>query len=235
MSPVCCRSAGRSAGSWRCRGGASDLSHDSGIVLLENGTDDGGAVKEMRQCLGVGSAMRVALVGNGSLSEHDRRDIEHGGFDHVLRFNDMKNWRKGERKTLHVVRYRPDAWDGPFSGLSKYEHGCPLVLVGDDDVVLTDMAFDKSEVGVDWAATGSATVRWFVDVLVVEKVAGGAMVAPAIVEFVAAELEKTAKVDKQARKAREEKALMRAGAPGDTSGGQDPGGQRQGPKGRKQQ
>ena len=43
----------------------------------------------------------------------------------------------------------------------------------------------------------------------VGKIAGGAMVAPQIVEFVAAELEKTAKIDKQARKAREEKALLR--------------------------
>ena len=43
----------------------------------------------------------------------------------------------------------------------------------------------------------------------VGKIAGGAMVAPMIVEFVANELEKTAKIDKQARKAREEKAALR--------------------------
>ena len=41
------------------------------------------------------------------------------------------------------------------------------------------------------------------------KIAGGAMVAPQIVEFVANELEKTVKIDKQARKAREEKAALR--------------------------
>jgi hypothetical protein len=45
----------------------------------------------------------------------------------------------------------------------------------------------------------------------VGKTAGGAMVAPPIVQFVADELEKTARVDKQARKAREEKALLRVG------------------------
>ena len=64
----------------------------------------------------------------------------------------------------------------------------------------------------------------------VGKVAGGAMVAPAIVEFVAAELEKTARIDKQARKAREEKALMRHAkddGPGpDASKGDGKGGRR---------
>ena len=43
----------------------------------------------------------------------------------------------------------------------------------------------------------------------VGKIAGGAMVAPPIVDFVANELEKTAKIDKQAQKAREEKAALR--------------------------
>ena len=43
----------------------------------------------------------------------------------------------------------------------------------------------------------------------VGNIASGAMVAPMIVEFVANELEKTAKIDKQARKAREEKAAIR--------------------------
>ena len=38
--------------------------------------------------------------------------------------------------------------------------------------------------------------------------AGGAMVSPTIVQFVTDELEKTARVVKQARKAREEKALL---------------------------
>ena len=43
----------------------------------------------------------------------------------------------------------------------------------------------------------------------VGEIAGGAVVAPQIVEFVANELKKTAKIDKQARKAREEKAALR--------------------------
>ena len=54
----------------------------------------------------------------------------------------------------------------------------------------------------------------------VGKVAGGAMVAPDIVEFVANELQKTANIDKQARKAREEKALVRGGNA--ANDGQDP-------------
>ena len=45
----------------------------------------------------------------------------------------------------------------------------------------------------------------------VGKTAGSAMVAPPIVQFVAVELEKTARVDKHARKAREEKALLGVG------------------------
>ena len=49
------------------------------------------------------------------------------------------------------------------------------------------------------------------------KVAGGACVAPQIVEFVAGELEKTARIDKQARKAREEKAHIQAATGSKTS------------------
>ena len=67
----------------------------------------------------------------------------------------------------------------------------------------------------------------------VGKVAGGACVAPQIVEFVAQELEKSAKIDKQARKAREEKVLMKitpsadsAGATGDGKGADGKGGRR---------
>ena len=43
----------------------------------------------------------------------------------------------------------------------------------------------------------------------VGKIAGGAVVAPAIVEFVALKLEQTDKIDKSARKACKEKALLR--------------------------
>ncbi len=55
------------------------------------------------------------------------------------------------------------------------------------------------------------------------------MVAPPIVQYVADELEKTARVDKQARKAREEKALLRVGKNDDgPDGGKEAG------KGRRQ-
>lgn len=44
----------------------------------------------------------VAVVGNGPLFETDRELIEQ--YPNVLRFNDMKNWREGERVTLHACR-----------------------------------------------------------------------------------------------------------------------------------
>ena len=111
--------------------------HDNApVVLLEGGTNDGGAVGAIgRCCRAQAGGLKIALVGNGGLTEDCRRSIRDGDFHHVVRFNDMKNRRRGERKTLHVVRYRPDAWDGPFSGLSKFEHGCPLILVGDDHIL----------------------------------------------------------------------------------------------------
>ncbi|ETW94539.1 MAG: hypothetical protein ETSY1_34420 [Candidatus Entotheonella factor] len=46
------------------------------------------------------------------------------------------------------------------------------VLVGDSEVVLTDLDFDKAELGLDWAATGSARLRWVVEVSVADAVMG---------------------------------------------------------------
>ena len=44
----------------------------------------------------------VAVVGNGMLTDEDRRLIDT--FDEVIRFNDMTYWRPGERVTMRVVR-----------------------------------------------------------------------------------------------------------------------------------
>lgn len=44
----------------------------------------------------------VAVVGNGPLSESDRRSIER--FSTVYRFNDLKNYRTREKCTHHVIR-----------------------------------------------------------------------------------------------------------------------------------
>ena len=59
----------------------------------------------------------VALVGNGPISEEDRAKIE--SFDCVVRFNDMKNKRPGERSDVHVSRYLKDK--DRFPGMEKNE------------------------------------------------------------------------------------------------------------------
>ena len=91
------------------------------------------------------------------------------------------------RVELIVYQYRERSREG-FRGLGARER-CAAVMCGEE----ADL-FDG-----------------------VGKIAGGACVAPAIVEFVASELEKTAKIDKQSRKAREEKALLQK--PTDGPGG----------------
>lgn len=52
--------------------------------------------------------MRAVVVGNGHLSEQDRRNIRrfatNGSKCMVVRFNDMKSWRFGEPTDVHVRR-----------------------------------------------------------------------------------------------------------------------------------
>jgi len=60
---------------------------------------------------------RVAIVGNGPLSDKDREAIASGAHDEVVRFNDLKNYREGEPFTLHSVRlfcgvHAPVNWAG---------------------------------------------------------------------------------------------------------------------------
>ena len=50
--------------------------------------------------------MRVAVVGNGPLSVTDREEIKT--YDKVVRFNNMRNWRKGER--LDTLAIRQEGW-----------------------------------------------------------------------------------------------------------------------------
>lgn len=45
----------------------------------------------------------VAVVGNGPLSEQDRLNINNS--DYVIRFNDLKNFRDGERCDIHAIRH----------------------------------------------------------------------------------------------------------------------------------
>ena len=44
----------------------------------------------------------VAVVGNGPISEEDRKNINK--FDTIIRFNDMKNKNAGEKTSIQVVR-----------------------------------------------------------------------------------------------------------------------------------
>jgi hypothetical protein len=92
-----------------------------------------GCAEELCAYLGIeeGDRLRVALVGNGGLSEMCRKQLLLGKFDHVVRFNDPKNYRMGDApSTLHVVRTRWDAMDAPYTGLALYKRHVPLLLVG---------------------------------------------------------------------------------------------------------
>ena len=51
--------------------------------------------------------MRVAVVGNGHLSEADRdhiRNTSNHTFDRIIRFNDMNSWQYGEVVDIRVTR-----------------------------------------------------------------------------------------------------------------------------------
>lgn len=103
---------------------------DGGPEML---ADDQGTIERIRSVLKIaGGRRRIALVGNGGISEEQRKLIAKD-YDHVVRFNDMKNLRDGDRTTLHVCRYRLDCWDAPYSGLSCYRRAVPLLLIGGED------------------------------------------------------------------------------------------------------
>ena len=53
--------------------------------------------------------IRVAVVGNGPLFESDRHKIER--YENIVRFNDMKTWRRNETVTLHAARAERDRHD----------------------------------------------------------------------------------------------------------------------------
>lgn len=67
----------------------------------------------------------VAVVGNGPLSEQDRLNINNS--DYVIRFNDLKNFRPGERCDIHAIRHHEkfdfiSAYKTP-----KYSHVLPIL------------------------------------------------------------------------------------------------------------
>lgn len=51
-----------------------------------------------------GTRYRVAVVGNGPLRDEDRTLI--AAYRNIIRFNDLKNMRPGERTTVHVGQHR---------------------------------------------------------------------------------------------------------------------------------
>ena len=67
----------------------------------------------------------VAVVGNGPLSETDRHEIQN--YDHVIRFNDMKNKLDNEKTTVQVVR-QISPHDN-FFGKDKISKNVPLILI----------------------------------------------------------------------------------------------------------
>ena len=62
----------------------------------------------------------TCVVGNGPLSDNDRRNISH--CETVVRFNDLRNMQRGERVDVHVIRewkdtdvYAGSFFDGCFN------------------------------------------------------------------------------------------------------------------------
>ena len=77
---------------------------------------------------------RVAIVGNGPLSDKDREAIASGAYDEVVRFNDLKNYRDGEPFTLHSVRsncgvHEPVNWAGHSHGKWYSKLEIPLFAI----------------------------------------------------------------------------------------------------------
>lgn len=101
-------------------------------ISNQMGIDD--CIQELREYFKMAERaepFRVAMVGNGPLSEKCRKQVIEGNFDIVVRFNDQKNYRVGDAPTtLHVARFRVDSYDAPFCGLALYKRHAPLLLLG---------------------------------------------------------------------------------------------------------
>jgi len=67
----------------------------------------------------------VAVVGNGPISEEDRKNINK--FDTIIRFNDMKNKTRGEKTSIHIVRQISPKDD--FFGKTNMKRGVPIILI----------------------------------------------------------------------------------------------------------
>ena len=81
--------------------------------------------------------MRAIVVGNGHLSERDRRTIRrhaaNGSKCMVVRFNDMKSWRYGEPVDVHVTRLPSGLFPLlPYSAEEWYVTVDPDSVAGED-------------------------------------------------------------------------------------------------------
>lgn len=75
-------------------------------------------------------AGRVAVVGNGSIFHEDRAQIERA--DCVIRFNDMKSMRDGERCDVHVSRFAHGTFSGKWEKRHVHAHSVLPVAVNDE-------------------------------------------------------------------------------------------------------
>tara|TARA_B110000046_G_C12857176_1_gene340232 strand:- start:80 stop:784 length:705 start_codon:yes stop_codon:yes gene_type:complete len=77
--------------------------------------------------MGIGAV--VAVVGNGPLSDEDRRSISR--FEIVYRFNDLKNHEQREKCTHHVIRCSSTCPDGLCGSQRRVAvAGSQTILVG---------------------------------------------------------------------------------------------------------
>ena len=75
--------------------------------------------------------MNVCLVGNGPLSQDDRKFIESSECDQVWRFNDMKNMRIGERCDGQFVRSFGENYWGIHNPPKFVNKNIPLIAIGE--------------------------------------------------------------------------------------------------------
>lgn len=75
--------------------------------------------------------LAMCLVGNGPLSQDDRTFFaSKQNCDTVVRFNDAKNLRQGERCDLHVVRAVKDGYWGTSHSHPAFPLQAPLFVIG---------------------------------------------------------------------------------------------------------
>ena len=106
-----------------------------------------------------GGQYRVAVVGNGPLSEEDRARI--GTYRNVVRFNDAKNLRPGERTTVHVNPYDHDKLRSPQATKHARLWGIHNPSRGASTSAATSSCNEESEAG--WCCSTlsrACTARW---------------------------------------------------------------------------